>query len=160
MNRTVLTFTVFLVLLIQGNIALACSCATPNADNLYKNANSVFVATLRSVELTEVPENVEGNWFGSVVRLESFDQIVVGNVDVEAVYKGSVAPKVDVYTHPNSAACGATLIAGERYIFFSDNSRIVNLCGSFTASDPYYYPLVIAAISENYPVLIEYRPPP
>lgn len=85
--------------------ACACSCVQRSPAELAASADAVFTGTVRAVR-------GPGLFAGPEDR-------AVATIDVDAVYQGDVAERVDVAAVPAEASCGVEFHAGERYILYA-----------------------------------------
>ncbi len=108
-----------LLLGVRASPAAACSCAVdPSPQAALERSGSVFVG-----DVTRIEEPTSGD-SGANRRL---------HVDVDRVYRGTVADRVVITTAASGASCGLELPGSGHYVFFVPANEVVtvapaNLC--------------------------------
>lgn len=100
--------------------AVACSCAESGTVQENKSrSDAVFEGTAASVKSSSL------SLFGAPAKA------VKANFQVNEVWKGHVAPSIEVVTNGSGASCGYEFQVGERYLVYAastGNSLEVSLC--------------------------------
>lgn len=107
-------------MLLGGTKASACSCAgTIAVEEAQAKSDAVFEGTVTAVKSS------------SMRLLNSPAKAVKANFQVNEVWKGHVAPTIEVLTAGSSESCGYEFKMGERYLVYATatgKSLEVNLC--------------------------------
>lgn len=114
-----------LLFLSDSGVVHACSCVVPGppAEELVK-FDAVFSGSVISIEHSFDPD---------AAQLGPGDHTTV-SFDVSSVWKGNVAPRIEVTTPPTGGSCGFAFTEGEEYVVYAYDSvdasegYSVNIC--------------------------------
>ena len=125
--------------------ALACTCV-PNVSvgERFDRAAYVFAAVVTRVENIRTPDSLLRSESTRMKDWSSTPRMVEGTIRVTSSFKGDSESLAAVYTHPDGATCGLTLIEGEEFLFLADVAGIVQSCGGNVArSSPFWQERVL-----------------